>query len=82
MAESSEAVAALLRVLDCVRADLAYRDDLAGADRVLDFMTAAAAADEVMKALHREDDEAVRFHTGVLQRHVEAAFRPWFDVRR
>lgn len=82
MAESAEAIAALLRVLDYLRAELAYRDDVAGADRVLDFMTAAAAADEVMSALRREDDVAARFHTDVLWRHVVAACLAESDVRR
>jgi hypothetical protein len=80
MTESSEAVAALVRVLDCLRAELVYVGDLAGADRVLDFMSAAVAADEVMSALRREDAEAVTFHTGVLQRRLESACLPRLDI--
>lgn len=76
MTEGSEAVAALVRVLDCVRAELVYLDDMLGADRVLDFMSAAVAADEVMSALRREDAEAVAFHTGVLQGRIESACLP------
>ena len=80
MTESSEAVAALVRVLDCVRAELVYLDDLLGADGVLDLMSAAVAADELMSALRREDDEAVAFHTGVLQGRLESACLPTFGI--
>lgn len=80
MTESSEAVAALVRVLDCIRAELVYLDDLLGADRVLDLMSAAVAADEVMSALRREDEEAVVFHTGVLQGCLESACLPTFEI--
>lgn len=80
MTEGSEAVAALVRVLDGIRAELVYLDDMPGADRVLDFMSAAVAADEVMSALRREDAEAVTFHAGVLQRRLESACLPRFDI--
>lgn len=82
MAETSVAIAALLRVLDCVRADLVFHSDAAGADRVLDLMTAAVAADEVMLALGREDAEAAEFHTRVLQRRLKSACQPGFDTSR
>ncbi|KJK47209.1 hypothetical protein UK23_21080 [Lentzea aerocolonigenes] len=82
MGESSDSVAALLRDLDCLRVELVYWDDVSGADRVLDFMTAAVAADEVMSAQRREDDEAARFHAGVLRRHVKSACLPRLDLRR
>lgn len=80
MTENSEAVAALVRVLDHIRVELVYRDDVVGADRVLDFMSAAVAADEVMSALRREDTEAVTFHTGVLQRRLESACLLRLDI--
>lgn len=82
MAEPSVSIAALLRVLDCMRASLVFHDDAAGADRVLDLMTAAVAADEVMLALQREDAEGAEFHTHVLQRRLESACLPGFDISR
>jgi hypothetical protein len=73
MGELSETCAELVACLHRMRAGLAARGDVAGADQALNLMMATAAADEIVCALEREDVARVKFHAGVLHSSLEAA---------
>lgn len=73
MGELSETCAELVACLHRMRAGLAARGDVAGADQVLNLMMATVAADEIVCALAREDAARVKFHADLLHSSLESA---------
>lgn len=82
MGELSETCAELVACLHRMRAGLAARGDVAGAEQVLHLMMATVAADEIVCALAREDTACVKFHADVLHSSLESAGPISFEFLR
>jgi hypothetical protein len=71
----------LEEVLGDLCALLVREGNTRAAEQVFQMVVAAAAAEEVMTALERGDDEATRFHTELMERCLGSATVPEFRVR-
>ena len=68
-------------VLHELHTTLATQGNVRAAEQTFGMLVAAAAADEVIKALERRDPEATRFHTDLLNDCLDSAEIPEFHIR-
>ncbi|MDT7787370.1 MAG: hypothetical protein QOF58_5789 [Pseudonocardiales bacterium] len=67
-------------VLRDLHTTLAGEGNTRAAEQTFTMLVGAAAANEIMKSMERGDDEALRFHTDLLNECLESAEIPDFHV--